>query len=161
MHAASRHGTTSLTSLPKDDEVSCEVRPPRSPIQSSDLTWPSLTSVTWRRLFKPLGHSPCYGSPGIQLKKQRVSVSEKFSFQQVSLQEILSQLKSLDPTKVSPFGSTTVKILTEHSDLFAPLVQLFINDSIDTSKFPKELKKGDIRSLFKNGDAFAKRITGL
>ena len=30
MHAASRHGTPSLTSLPKDDEVSCEVRPPRS-----------------------------------------------------------------------------------------------------------------------------------
>ena len=28
MHAASRHGTPSLTFLPKDDEVSCEVRPP-------------------------------------------------------------------------------------------------------------------------------------
>ena len=30
MHAASRHGTPSLTSLPKDDEVSCEVRAPWS-----------------------------------------------------------------------------------------------------------------------------------
>ena len=27
VHAASRYGTPSLTSLPKDDEVSCEVRP--------------------------------------------------------------------------------------------------------------------------------------
>ena len=27
MHAASRHGTPSLTSLPKDDEVSGEVMP--------------------------------------------------------------------------------------------------------------------------------------
>ena len=34
VHAASRHGTPSLTSLPKDGEVSCEVRPPRSPILS-------------------------------------------------------------------------------------------------------------------------------
>ena len=34
MHAASRHGTPNLTSLPKDDEVSCEVRPPGSPIRS-------------------------------------------------------------------------------------------------------------------------------
>ena len=34
VHAASRHGTPSLTSLPKDGEVSCEVRPPRSPIRS-------------------------------------------------------------------------------------------------------------------------------
>ena len=34
MHAASRHGTLSLTSLPRDGEVSCEVIPPRSPIRS-------------------------------------------------------------------------------------------------------------------------------
>ena len=34
MHAASRHGTPSLTSLPKDDEVSSEIRPPRPSIQS-------------------------------------------------------------------------------------------------------------------------------
>ena len=34
MHAAARHGTPRLTSLPKDDEVRCEVRPPRSPIWS-------------------------------------------------------------------------------------------------------------------------------
>ena len=33
MHAASRHGTPSLTSLPKDGEVSCEVRPQWSPIR--------------------------------------------------------------------------------------------------------------------------------
>ena len=43
--------------------------------------------------------------PNIQLIKQRATVSEKFSFQQVSLEEILSQLKNLDPTKASPFGS--------------------------------------------------------
>ena len=82
--------------------------------------------------------------PSIQLIKQRVTVSEKFSFQQVSLEQISSQFKNLDPTKASPFGSIPVKMLTEHSDLFAPLIQLFINESIDTSNFPKELKKGDI-----------------
>ena len=38
MRAASRHGTPSLTSLPEDDEVSCEVRPPRSPIRSLTTT---------------------------------------------------------------------------------------------------------------------------
>ena len=34
MHAAVRHGTPSLTSLPEDVKVSCEVRPTRSPFQS-------------------------------------------------------------------------------------------------------------------------------
>ena len=34
MHAASRHGTPSLTSFPKDGKVSCEVRPQWSPIRN-------------------------------------------------------------------------------------------------------------------------------
>ena len=51
MHAASRHGTPSLTSLPKDDEVSCEVRPLRSPthqnisIQLSQIINESFQSI--------------------------------------------------------------------------------------------------------------------
>ena len=73
--------------------------------------------------------------PSIQLIKQRAAVSEKFAFQCVSIKEVLSTLKNLDPIKASPFGSITVTVLTEHSDLFAPLVQLFINESIHTSKF--------------------------
>ena len=73
------------------------------------------------------------------------------------LEEISSQLKNLDPTKASPFGSIPVKIFTEHSDLFAPLAQLLINESVDTSTFPKESKKGETTSLFKNIDASAKK----
>ena len=95
--------------------------------------------------------------PSIQLVKQRVTVGEKFATQQVSLVETLYQLKDLDSIKAFPFGNIPVKMLTEHSDLFAPLLQLFINESIDTGKFPKELKNGDITSLFKNGNAFAKK----
>ena len=59
MDAASRHGTTNLTSLPKDDEVSGEVRPPRSPIRSltsldrAKLRLPDILK-TERKLFKPL-----------------------------------------------------------------------------------------------------------
>ena len=37
VHAGSGHGSPSLTSLPKDDEMSCELRPPRSPIRSLTL----------------------------------------------------------------------------------------------------------------------------
>ena len=42
MHAAVRHGTPSLTSLPKDSEVHHEVRPPSSPNfggNSNELQW--------------------------------------------------------------------------------------------------------------------------
>ena len=99
--------------------------------------------------------------PSVKLIKQWVTFFDKVSFQQVFLEDILSQLKNLDPIKASPFGSIPVKILTEHYDLFALLVQLFMNENKDTSKCPIELKKGDITSLFKNCDAFAKKITVL
>ena len=59
MHAASRHGTPGLTSLPKDDGVSCFGRSSgRSPIQFFDRTQPCLTSVKLMELTGPLGHSP-------------------------------------------------------------------------------------------------------
>ena len=58
MHAASRHGTPSLTSLPKDGGVSCFGRSSgRSPIQFIDRTQPCLTSVKIMELAGPLGHS--------------------------------------------------------------------------------------------------------
>ena len=36
------------------------------------------------------------------------------------------------------------------------MLHFYINESVKTSRFPNELKIGDITSLFKNGDAFAK-----
>ena len=65
MHAASRHGTPSLTSLPKDGGVSCFGRSSgRSPIQFLDRTQPYLTSVKLMELTGPLGHSPQKGKIG-------------------------------------------------------------------------------------------------
>ena len=69
----------------------------------------------------------------------------------------MCQIKNLDLIKASPFAIIPIKILTVHSGLFASMVQYFITESIDTSKFPNELKKGEIVSLFKNSDAFAKK----
>ena len=59
MHAASRHGTPSLTSLPKDGGVSCFwsfIWKVAHPV--SDRTQPCLTSVKLMELAGPLGHSP-------------------------------------------------------------------------------------------------------
>ena len=59
MHAASRHGTPSLTSLPKDGGVSSFGRSSgKSPIQFFDRTQSCLTSVKLMELAGPLGHSP-------------------------------------------------------------------------------------------------------
>ena len=73
------------------------------------------------------------------------------------MKEIEAQLRNLDPKKSSTFGSIPVKVLTEHSDLFAPMLHSFINENVNTSNFPNELKKGDLTFLFKNGNVFAKK----
>ena len=100
--------------------------------------------------------------PSIQLIKQRVTVGEKFAIQEVSLEEILYQLEELDPTKASPFGNIPVKILTEHSDLIAPLLQLFINESIDTCSFQKNSRRETLHpSLRMVMPLLQKRITDL
>ena len=60
MHAASRYGTPSLRSLPKDGGVSCIGHSSRRlPIQFFDHTQPCLTSVKLMELAGLLGHSPC------------------------------------------------------------------------------------------------------
>ena len=62
MHAASRHGTPSLTSLPKDGGVSCFLSfiwKVAHPV--SDRTQPCLTSVKLTVLAGPLGHSLRFG----------------------------------------------------------------------------------------------------
>ena len=58
MHAASRHGTPSLTSLPKDGRVNCLVVHPEVAHLVSDRTQPCLTSVKLMELAGPFGHSP-------------------------------------------------------------------------------------------------------
>ena len=76
--------------------------------------------------------------------KQSTEDREKFSFQQVPVKEIETQLSDLDPTKSLTVGSILVKILTEHSDVFAPMLHFYINKRVNTSNFPNEVKKGDI-----------------
>ena len=69
MHAASRHGTPSVTSLPKDGGVSCFGR---SSIAHavSDRKQPCLTSVKLMELPGPLGRSPhCWPTVGHSPKK--------------------------------------------------------------------------------------------
>ena len=58
MHATSRYGTPSLTSLPRDGRESCFGRSSgRSAHPVSDRTQPCSTSVKLMELAGPLGHS--------------------------------------------------------------------------------------------------------
>ena len=69
MHATSRHGTPSLTSLPKDGGVIWKVTHP-----VSDRTQPCLTLVKLMELAGSLGHSPsmCSMNPCSHICKEEL-----------------------------------------------------------------------------------------
>ena len=66
-------------------------------------------------------------------------------------------VNQLNPKKEAPVGSIPAKILKDNSDIFSlHLVNLF-NKYLSESRFPDELKAGDITALFKQNDAFDKK----
>ena len=83
--------------------------------------------------------------------------TDRFSFSEVSIQQVASQLARLDPKKSSPVGAIPAKILKEHPDIFAHNLCNLFNQSVAHSTFPLELKAGEITSLFKKDDAFLKK----
>ena len=89
MHAASRRGIPTLTSPLKDNEVSCDIRPPRSPIQS-------LTSLDQAKLQSP--DKDCIS----HLATHPIVEVSKVSFQ---------SLLQADVTKVYNENNSTIKIL--------------------------------------------------
>ena len=74
MHAASRHGTPSLTSFPKDglSELFWSfIRKVAHPV--FDRIQPRLTLAKLMELAGPLGHSPRWGLTSMILKRVNIS----------------------------------------------------------------------------------------
>ena len=65
-----------------------------------------------------------------------------------------TQLSKLKSKSSSPIDSIPSKVLQEHMDIFASLLQNSFNPCIETSSFPETLKKDNISSILKKGDAF-------
>ena len=69
----------------------------------------------------------------------------------------LSKSKKLNSNKASPINSIPARILKENSDIFCTVIQNLYNYGLSKGIFPKELKAGDISSLFKKEYAFIKK----
>ena len=88
--------------------------------------------------------------------KGSVSSDTKFSFRKATFNEMLEQLKNLDPKKASHQESIPPKILKINADLFCfPLAELF-NRLVQEGSFPNGLKCADVSSLSKKGDTMCK-----
>ena len=95
--------------------------------------------------------------PSICKIKENTTFSERFEFREVAVKDVAVQIRKFNTNKASPVNSIPARILKENSDVFLVAIQNIFNSGLSEGTFPKELKAGDISSLFKEEDAFTKK----
>ena len=89
--------------------------------------------------------------PNILQIKHSVS-NTSFNFATVSLDDVWTEIKNLDPRKASSYNDIPVKNLRQHSDICSPVLLPIINNAILQSIFPDKLKPAQITPLHKKDD---------
>ena len=95
--------------------------------------------------------------PSICKIKEQAKFSNKFEFREVTVEEVAVKIQQLNPSKASPVDCIPAKILKESCDVFSAAIRNLFNSGLSKGIFPKELKAGDISSLFKKEDTFSKK----
>ena len=94
--------------------------------------------------------------PRIILVKEKVDNQNKFSFEQVSLCDIVQEIKNINPKKSSIINSILLKVLKISSETTANVLQNLLNESLEIGIFPDNLKLADIILVFKKRDPLDK-----
>ena len=96
--------------------------------------------------------------PSIRMINDKYKTNSVFTFNQVSLEEILKKFKNFNSSKASQSSAIPTKIIRQNLDLFAPIVHQELNQSLDLNKFPSTMKPGNITPSFKKSDRTNKEI---
>ena len=99
--------------------------------------------------------------PSILKIKEMYPNPQPFEFREVDSREIWDQINKLNTRKAAPIESVPAKIFKEYADIFSEILQRTFNEDLANTKFPEELKLGDISSLHKKDDKFNKKIINL
>ena len=85
--------------------------------------------------------------------KNKSNKQPLFSFSEVTRDEILKEILSLDTTKACQDTDIPTEILKENADIFSDFLFAYYNASVvKTSKFPSILTLADIIPVFTKGD---------
>ena len=98
--------------------------------------------------------------PSILKISRHIASSEKFEFRAVTEDETNTQLVKLNPKKGAPVGCIPAKILKDNSDIFSFHLTNLFNKYLSESRFPDELKAGDITALFKQTMLLIRKTIG-
>ena len=92
--------------------------------------------------------------PSILAIKENVSFENMFTFSSVTIEEILSEISSLDSKKPGTFKNIPTKHLKETGGICSDyLLNVWNNEIVKNHCFPDNLKLADITPIFKKDDA--------
>ena len=89
--------------------------------------------------------------PSILKIKEKMN-NNVFSFRNVTCEEILNEINSLDTSKSKQSEDIPFKIIKDNADIFANFILQNFNKCIIDGKFPDQLKKADVSPVFKKGN---------
>ena len=89
--------------------------------------------------------------PSILIIKDKIN-NNVFSFRKVTYEEILNEINSLDTSKSTQSEDISFKVVKDNADIFANFILQNFNKCIIDGKFPDQLKKADVSSVFKKGN---------
>ena len=84
-----------------------------------------------------------------------------FSFNFVSKEDVLTEIKMLDVSKAIQESDIPVKIIKVNENFFAEAICFYFNKSLENGKFPNCLKLANITPVFKKGASTPKIIVQL
>ena len=87
--------------------------------------------------------------PSISMIKSKNIVSETFSFNNITYENILNKLNSLNIAKSSQLTDIPTKVLKNNPQFFANYLSKNINHCIDHSEFPSDLKQAEVVPVYK------------
>ena len=84
----------------------------------------------------------------LKVKEARDSF-DCFSFKLVTKEGICKEILALDASKGTQSDDMPTKIIKNNSDIFSKFFQANLNNTIETSTFPEQLKYADVKPVFK------------
>ena len=87
--------------------------------------------------------------PSIRKIKERVHITERFSFSMINITDITQTINNLNTNKPATFNNIPPKILVLNGDICSPFITNNFNNSILKCIFPNPLKMADITPVYK------------
>lgn len=83
--------------------------------------------------------------------KSKVPESTYFNIPYITAEQVSIFIRSLDPTKATGLDGIGPKIIKMGSDCLSPIIAGLINKSIDSEKFPNQMKCAKVFPIYKGG----------